>query len=161
MVVGVAAIAVFGATRLRPNPVTARADPAMMIANAIGILMRSEAHALTDDQVTRVLPLLRVLRDIDPNDADVSRALAREIQSQLTAEQRAEVERVREEARQRREAQGDGQGERRGSGFGPPGEGGRIAAPGAGQPRAGAAAGRVQLRQRLLSRLIERLENRQ
>lgn len=143
VIIALAVIVIVAYSRPRPNPVTARADPAVMVANAVGILMRSETHALTGEQIASILPLLRVLRDTDPNDAEVSRALAREINSILTPEQRAEVERMRDEARQRREAQG-----------------GQAGVPGGGSRAPGGARPRGEIRQRLLSRLIERLEDR-
>lgn len=145
-----AAAGILAYSRPTPNPVAARADPAVMVANAVGVLMRSETHALTGEQIASILPLLRVLRDTDPNDMEVSRALAREISSMLTPEQRAEVERMREEARQRREAQGGQEQRRAGPRFNPPGDGGQAG-----------ARSRGEIRQRLLSRLLERLEDRQ
>lgn len=161
VIVALAAVVIVAYSRPRPNPVTALADPAVMVANAVGILMRSDSHALTGEQIAAILPLLRVLRDTDPNDTEVSRALAREISSNLTPVQRAEVERMRGEARQRREAQG-GQAQRRGGpGVDSPEGGGQAGAPG-GTPRVpGGARARGEIRQRLLSRLIARLEDRQ
>jgi hypothetical protein len=159
--VALAAAAIFVYSRPRPNPVTARADPAVMVANAVGVLMRSETHALTGEQIASILPLLRVLRDTDPNDAEVSRALAREINSILTPEQRAEVERMREEARQRREESGSQRQRRAGPGFNPPGDGGSGVQPGGVGRGPGGARSRGEIRQRLIGRLIERLEDRQ
>ena len=125
--------------RFRPAPaVPARGDPAIAVAVAVGALLRSETHRLTGDQIAAVLPLLRVLRDTDPNDVEPSRALAAEITRVFTAEQQAELARLREEARARREeraAQGGG--------------------PGSGRP---AVRDRSELRRRLLDRLIRRME---
>ena len=135
--------------QFRPRPAPARGDPAVAVAVAVGALLRSEAHRLSGEQVAAVLPLLRVLRDTDPNDLEASRALAEEITRTFTAEQRAELARLREEARTRRE-------ERQG-------QGGRPAAPGPGVGPGGAGAppgvrSRAELRRRLLDRLIRRLE---
>lgn len=160
VIVALAAVVIFAYTRPSPNPVAARADPALMVANAVGMLMRSETHALTGEQIASILPLLRVLRDTDPNDAEVSLALAREINSLLTPEQRAEVERMRAEARQRREGQGGQEQRRGGPGFTSPGDGAQARAPGVGPRASGGTQPRGEMRQRLLSRLIERLENR-
>lgn len=159
--VALAAAVIVAYSRPRPNPVAARADPAVMVANAVGVLMRSDTHALTGEQIASILPLLRVLRDTDPNDAEVSRALAREINSILTPGQRAEVERMREEARQRREESGSRRQRRAGPGFDPPGDGGPGVQPGGAGRGAEGTRSRGEMRQRLIGRLIERLEDRQ
>lgn len=167
----VAASAVVAYTRLRPQPAAARADPALTVALAIGTLERGGTYRLSDEQVAAVLPLLRVLRDTDPNDLEASRVLAREIMAQLTAAQRAELDRVREQAQRRRQEQG-GQRPRRpgrpGAGGVGPGGPGTLGpgGPGALGPGPGGAPGqaggrsRAEIRQRLLGRLIEVLENR-
>lgn len=154
---------VFAYIRLRPQPATARADPALTVALAINTLERGGTYRLSDEQIAAVLPLLRVLRDTDPNDVEASRALAREIMSQLTAEQRAELDRVREQAQRRRQEQG-GRRPRRpgGPGAGAVGPGGPgVFGPGPGGA-AGQAAGRsrTEIRHRLLGRLIDALKNR-
>ena len=137
----VVAAGVLTYAQFRPRPAPARGDPAVAVAVAVGALLRSEAHRLSGEQVAAVLPLLRVLRDTDPNDLEASRALAEEITRTFTAEQRAELARLREEARARR-------GERQArSGFAP---GGAGAPPG--------VRSRAELRRRLLDRLIRRLE---
>ncbi|MGH2399215.1 MAG: hypothetical protein ACRDF6_05165, partial [bacterium] len=112
--------------------------------------------------IASILPLLRVLRDTDPNDAEVSRALAREITGLFTAEQRAEVERMRSEGRERREGQGGAPGQQRrgGPGVASSDEGPQARAPGGGPRGPGGMRPRGEMRQRLLSRLIERLEDR-
>jgi len=157
LVAGAAVVLVAGALvaygRFKPSSVAARADPAVAVAVALGALERSEGHALSADQVSAILPLLRVLRDTDPNDAEPSRALARAIMNLLTPEQRAEIERLREEARRRQQERGPG----------PAAPGG---APGAGpglfasQRTAVSSDRRAELRRRVLSRLITRLEQR-
>lgn len=151
-------------TRLRPQPATARGDPALTVALAINTLERSGTYRLTDEQVAAVLPLLRVLRDADPNDVEASRALAQEIMRQLTPEQRAGLERIRETARQRRQEQG-GQGPRaRGGpgagGFRPGGPGGPGGVGPGGGPGPVGGRSRAEIRRRVLGRLIEVLEVR-
>lgn len=110
-----------------------RGDPAVAVAVTIRALERSEKSRLSGDQVKAILPLLRVLRDTDPNDAEASRALAEQIRAQLTPEQLAALERMREEFRRRRES---------------------------GEVRPGRPRSRAEARQRTLSRLIQRLEDR-
>jgi len=152
---------VIASGRLRPRPVAARGDPAVLAAIALGALERSETHALTAEQVSAVLPLLRVLRDTDPNDAEPSRALAQEIMSLLTPDQRAEVERLREEARRRQQERG-GSGGPAGRGLGPPtgGSGAQGSAAGPGRRGVAGSRSRAEIRQRVLTRLITRLEQR-
>lgn len=139
--------------RMRPEPAAAaRMDPAVTVATALAALERSENHRLSERQLAQILPLLRVLRDLDPSEVEPGRALARAILDVLSSEQRAEIQRFRDEARSRREAGGT-----------PP----RAQRLGAAGPQAGGAAppGAVRVRgaarQRLLGRLIERLETRQ
>lgn len=136
--------------RMRPQPAAARIDPAVTVATALGVLERSEDHRLSAGQLNTMLPLLRVLRDLDPSEVEPARALARAILGVLTPEQRAEIQRVREEARSRREAGGTPQARRLGA---------------AGRPSAAGAPGALRVsgaaRQRLLGRLIERLETGQ
>ena len=140
--------------QFRGRPVQGqRGDPAIAAASAIRVLERS-GHPLTTEQVQTVLPMMKVLRDTDPNDVEASRALAEQIRVVFTREQHAELEQAREEAlqrRQSREGRGPGTDRQRGPrGFGPPsrGQGG----PG--------GFNRAEFRQRILSRLIQQLESR-
>jgi hypothetical protein len=140
--------------QFRGRPVQGqRADPAIAAASAIRVLERSE-HPLTTEQVKTVLPMMKVLRDTDPNDVEASRALAEQIRAAFTREQHAELEQAREEAlerRQSREGRGPGTDRQRGPrGFGPPGRG--QAGPG--------GFNRAEFRERILSRLIQQLESR-
>ncbi|HEV8354137.1 MAG TPA: hypothetical protein VGR24_08065 [bacterium] len=162
VVIGVGALAYF---KLRPRAAAqAQQDPALAIAIALTALERSESHQLTDEQIRTVLPLLRVLRDTDPNETEVSRALVASIRKVLTPEQLAALEEMRQEAQARRD-QGGVPGPQRprrgpgGPGVGPGGPGAPGLGPGAATPEARAAF-RRQARQALLSRLIRRLENR-
>lgn len=165
----VAAGGVFAYTRLRPPSATAQGDPALRVALAIGTLERSETYRLSDEQVASILPLLRVLRDTDPDDVEASRALVREIDSYVTTEQRAELDRLREQAQQRRQAQSGPRVRRPGAPGaggvpgGPAGPGGPgIFGPGGpgGGPGAVVGRSRAEIRRRVLVRLIEILESR-
>lgn len=168
---GVLAYAEFRPRRSEP----ARGDPAIAAAVAVGALLRSENNHLSSAQVAAVLPLLRVLRDTDPNDVEASRALADEIMRIFTPEQRAELTRLREQAlarrAERRAAGGSpGGGQRRPGRGGGPGGPGSLSGPGGpgfgpGRPGfqggPGGSAGMrslAELRRRLLDRLIRRLE---
>ena len=166
LTVGVVLIVAAGALaylRFRPGSAQAQPDPAVQIAVALGALERSDSFQLSPDQIRIILPLLRVLRDTNPDDVEASRALATAIRNALTPEQLAEIERLREQAQTRREnprrAPGGG-----GPGFGPgaPGQGGPGgpgAGPGAANPQTRAEL-RTRARQALLSRLIRFLERR-
>jgi len=161
----VVAAGVFAYLKFRPRATAqAQQDPALAIALALTALERSESHQLTDQQVRTILPLLRVLRDTDPNEIEVSRALAASIRQALSPEQLAAIEEMRRVAQARRDqggAQGS-QGPRRGPGapgFGPGGPGAPGIGPGGATPEARAAF-RRQARQALLARLIRRLERR-
>jgi len=136
------------------QPVQAqRGDPALATVTAIRVLERSE-HPLTTEQVRTILPMMKVLRDTDPNDVEASGALAEQIRVVFTREQHAELEQAREEAferRQSREGRGPGTDRQRGPrGFGPPGRG--QGGPG--------GFNRAEFRERILSRLIQQLESR-
>jgi hypothetical protein len=158
MLIGIAGIIMYG--RMSPRPVAARPDPAVLVAAALTALGRSDTYRLTDEQRDAVLPLLRVLRDTDAADVEPSGALAQEIMNVLSPEQRAEVERMREEARRRQAERRAAQGAPGGPQGDRPGPGGSGATPGG--PGAGVnTRARAQIRQRLLGRLIERLELRE
>lgn len=133
--------------RFRPSPLTEtqQGDPALVLAIALGALDRSpDANLrLSPEQVKRMLPYLRVLRDTDPSDVEPSRALVDQVRSLLTQEQLERIRTLREEARaQRRSEQGPPGVER------PPG----FFAQGRNAPD------RPTLRRQILSRLIERLQ---
>ena len=163
LILVLAAGGILAYARFKSPPAPARGDPAIAAAVAVGALLRSETHRLTGEQIAAVLPLLRVLRDTDPNDAEASRALAEEITRVFTPEQRAELARLREEARARREeraAQGGAPGaarRRSGPGFVPGGPG-VSGGPGGTPEAAPGVRSRAELRRRLLDRLIQRLE---
>lgn len=147
VVVAVSAGVVLAYRQFGGRPAQAqRGDPAIAITAAIRVLERSEPYRLTGEQVKEILPLLKVLRDTDPNDVEAARALGEQIRATFTPAQRAEIERVREEARQRRQSTEPGR----------PGP----TRPGGGQGVTDRGTSRAELRQRILSRLIERLESR-
>lgn len=156
VVVAIIAAGAYAYTQFQPGPVQAqRGDPAIAIATTIRVLERSEQYRLTQEQVKEILPLLKVLRDTDPNDAEASRALAEQVRATFTPAQRAEIERVRDEARRQRQSTDP---ER--SGPGRPGAGRGFGPPGGSQGGSDRGFSRAEFRQRMLSRLIERLESR-
>ncbi len=151
LVVIVLGLAVY--LRLRPAPAAQQGDPAIALAGALVALGRDPEVALTPDQVKTMLPFLRVLRDTDPNDAEVSKALAEQIRNLLTPQQQAAIARMREEVQAGR---APGQFPR--SGSGPRGPGG-LGAPGSSFGAGGPQGGRAEFRRQVLTRLIERLQS--
>ncbi|HXF81468.1 MAG TPA: hypothetical protein VNN19_01750 [bacterium] len=135
-------LGVAGYLRPRPQPIAARADPVAGVLAAVVLLERTPEHRLSGEQLQTVLPLLRVLRDLDPSDVEPARALARAIMDTLTPAQREVIQRARQEARAGRSRL-------------PPAVGGRTE--GGGTMDLGR---RPAARRQLLARLIERLETR-
>jgi len=132
--------------RLRPSPPPLQGDPALALAVALVGLDRTPEGGLSPDQVKHMLPLLRVLRDIDPNDVAASRAMTEEIRNLLTPEQRAAIARRREEVQAQRQ----------------PGQAPRGAAGGSRGPLGPGVSGgdRAALRRQIFTLLIERLQSR-
>ena len=126
------------------SPQGSAADPGIRVALAVVALERDPEHALTAEQAAKLLPWLRVMRDMRPDDREAAQTIADEAFAILTADQRAALERRREEARER-SGQPGGQGARRGPGGpgGPP------------DP-----SRRVEFRRRIFDRAIRVLETR-
>ncbi|HEV8338852.1 MAG TPA: hypothetical protein VGR25_04255 [bacterium] len=132
------------------------ADPGMRASLAVIALEREEEHAVSAEQAAKILPWLRVLAEMRPEDVEAAQAIADEVFAVLTAEQRAALEEIRERAADRRPPGGPG---------GPPGGGSGVRrGPGVGQ---GAPAGqggqpeperRAEFRRRAIERAIRLLE---
>jgi len=122
------------------------ADPALRAALAVIALERDPASALTDAQATKILPWLRVLRDMRPEDVEAAQTIADEVFAVLTPGQRSVLQRLQEENRERRRAPG-------GQGAGLPG-----ARPPAGDGFGPGPARRTEFRRRLIERAIRLLE---
>ncbi len=128
----------------RPGPA---ADPGVRAALAVVALERDPATALTAEQAAKILPWLRVLRDMRPDDVAAAQPIADEVFSVLTPEQRSALQRLQEENRARRSSPG-------GQGAGPPG----ARPPGVGDGSAPDPARRAEFRRRLIERAIRLLE---
>lgn len=124
---------------------TRRGDPAIQAAFAIVALERSEEQRLTREQAGKILPLLKVLRDMSAEDRDAAQAVADQIRGLLTPGQQAALRQMREETRERSRRPG-------GQGAGPLGRG-----QGGGGPD---PARRAELRRRALDRAIQIVEAR-
>lgn len=104
------------------SPPGSVADPAIRVALAVVALERDPEHGLTAAQAAKLLPWLRVLWEMRPDDREAAQAIADEAFAILTADQRAALERRREEARERSgQPGGQGAGRRSGRPGGPGG----------------------------------------
>lgn len=154
------------------------ADPGFAVVLAIRVLERNPETRLSREQIQRILPFVKALKDIPLSDTEAAAVIARAVRETFTQEQRAALEEARRRALEQRRAQGvsaPGEGaaganpaDSGGVGFGPPGAGGAVAGPpGAGGVGAGPPGGagltdgeRAQLRRRAFERVIRYLERR-
>ncbi|MDR7545413.1 MAG: hypothetical protein QN120_14305 [Armatimonadota bacterium] len=143
-------------TRARPQAPPQRAvDPGLAVILAIRTLERDPGTRLTKQQIERILPFVKALKDIPPSDAEAAAVIARAVRDLLTPAQRAALEEARRRLRQRAQAPGA----RAGRAPGPDGEDG-------GGPPAGAGVvalsddERAQMRMRAFQRMIRYLERR-
>ncbi len=155
-------------TRQAAQPQRPR-DPGFLVIASIRALERNEETRLTKEQVVRILPFVKALKDVPTSDSEAAAVIARAVVEALTPEQRAALEQMRkrlqEAARQRGSAPGI-----------PGAPGGGVAGPGLGGPGgpgfgpgAGAGAGgagmlsdeeRAEIRKRTFERVIRYLERR-
>ncbi len=176
--IGVAAAAIvlaggaFYLTRSRPaaRPERAR-DPGLAIVLSIRTLERTPETRLTKEQIAKILPFVRALKDVPPSDAEAAAVIARGIRETFTPEQQAALEEARrrfqERARGGAQAGGPGGGGPPGGGVGSGGgdgeggglSGGRVRGPGGG-PGAISDEQRAQFRTRAFERMIRYLERR-
>jgi uncharacterized membrane protein YgcG len=134
---------------LRVRQARVAGDPSFRALAVVALARDGAQHPLTKDQIRAIVPLLRSLRDLAPDEREATQAVVREILNTLTPAQRAELRTRRALALGRRSAR-PGSG---GPGFG----GGRFTGgggDGSGPP------GRLQVRARILDRAIVVLEER-
>ncbi len=131
----------------RAAPVTRAVDPGLAVAVAVRVLERNPTTRLSPEQVAKVLPLLKALKDVPPTDAEAAAAIARAVRDTFTPAQVAALE----EARERLPS-----GPRRGAAAG-----GRPANPGtADQGQGSGFDQRAQIRARIFDGVIRLLEQR-
>jgi hypothetical protein len=148
----VAAGAAWYYAQQRPQAeVGGRRDPAMATLVALRVLESNPQTRLTKEQAATILPLLRALRDVPPDDVRAAAALARSIRAALTPEQ---VEALRA-ARARFRARVDAP-----DGVRPPGPRPFGLPPGGPGPAGASEDRRAQLRARLVDSMIRSLEQR-
>jgi len=123
-------------------------DPSFRVMAVAALARNGAQHPLTKDQIRAIVPLLKSLKDLAPDEREATQAVVGEILNTLTPEQRAEL-------RARRALALGGRSARPGSG-GPGFGGGRLTGggDGSGPPT------RLQVRARILDRTIEVLEER-
>ncbi|MDI6772062.1 MAG: hypothetical protein QME77_05685 [bacterium] len=137
-------------------------DPGFLVITSIRILEREPETRLTREQIARVLPFIKALKDVPLSDVEAAMAIVGAVGRVFTPEQRA----VLEESRKRFQERARAQGVPGGPGV-PGGQGAGGAALGAGLGPGGAGAGegftdeeRAQRRVRTFERMIRYLERR-
>ncbi len=131
----------------RAAPPARVADPGLAVAVAVRVLERNPTTRLSPEQVAKVLPLLKALKDVPPTDAEAAAAIARAVRETFTPAQLAALEQARENLPTRRR----------------PGAaaGGRPANPAAADQGQGSGFDqRAQLRARVFDAVIRLLEQR-
>ncbi len=139
-------------------------DPGFMVVLSIRTLEREPTTRLSREQIARILPLMKALKDVPLSDVEASAAIARAVREVFTPEQRAALE---EAARRLRERAAGAPGAR-GGGFAPPGAGGVPGGLGGAPGGPGGAPGgvgltdeeREQRRAQMFERMIRYLERR-
>ncbi|MBM3470753.1 MAG: hypothetical protein FJX73_08190 [Armatimonadetes bacterium] len=131
-------------------------DPGFLVILSIRTLEREPETRLSREQIAKVLPLIKALKDVPLSDVEASMAIVRAVGEVFTAEQRAALEEARMQFRERARAQGVPGGQ---------GAGGAALGPGLGPAGAGAGADltdeeRAQRRARTFERMIRYLERR-
>jgi len=161
LIAGVVVLAVGGVyyTRGQQGAATPQRprDPGLTVLFAIRTLERTDETRLSKEQIVRVLPFVKALKDVPVAD-DAGAIIARAIRDTFTPEQKAALETARQQFQSRaQQPQG-----------GPPGGvGGGEGGPTAGPAGAGSAPGsgvsdeqRAQFRARAFERMIRYLERR-
>ncbi|HET8678815.1 MAG TPA: hypothetical protein VFM39_01760, partial [bacterium] len=92
IVVAAAAIVLAGGglylTRSRPTARPERQrDPGLAILFSIRTLERTPETRLSKEQIAKILPFLRALKDVPPSDAEAAAVIARAIRDVFTPEQ--------------------------------------------------------------------------
>ncbi|MDR7554291.1 MAG: hypothetical protein QN157_01655 [Armatimonadota bacterium] len=144
----VAAVAVVVARRQTVAAPPRERDPGLAVVVALRVLEREPQTQLSREQIVRILPLLRALKDTPAHDVEAARVIARAIRDILTPAQRAALD----EARRRLEARRRGQRP----------TGGTESGPLPGRPGIGPLSDeeRAAFRARAFERMIQHLERR-
>ena len=133
-------------------------DPGLTVLFAIRTVERTDETRLSKEQITKILPFVKALKDVPASD-DAGVIIARAIRDTFTPAQKAALEEARQQFQSRQRQQpgapsgGVGVGDGAGTGAGPVGAGGP---PGAGV----SDEQRAQFRIRGFERMIRYLERR-
>lgn len=134
-------------------------DPGFGVILAIRTLERSPETQLSKEQIARILPFVKALKDIPTTDAEATAVIAKTVTDTFTPAQKAALEEARTRFLERQRSAGAQAG-------GPPGASGEGAGVG-GPPGASAGPGagptdkqRAQFRMRTFERMIRYLERR-
>jgi uncharacterized membrane protein YgcG len=138
-------------------------DPGMAVLASIRALEATPEGRLSSEQVNKILPFIKALKDVPQSDAEAAAVIAEAVRQTFTPAQQAALEESRRRLQERRRA-----GAQAGGGFdrgGGDGDGGGGAGPGFGRgPGAGGGAisaeQRGQFRTRFFERMIRYLERR-
>lgn len=158
-------LAAGGVYYTRGQPVAApqrSRDPGLTVLFAIRTIERGEETRLSKEQIARILPFVKALKDVPPSD-DAGVIIARAIADVFSPAQKAALEEARRQFQSRgRQPQGappGGMGGGDGAGMGDPAAGGPS---GAGGPRGAGVSDeqRAQFRTRAFERMIRYLERR-
>ncbi len=139
---------------LRARQARLAGDPALRALTVVALARDGAQHPLTRDQIHAIIPLLRSLKDLAPDEREATRAVVREILSTLTPEQRAELRSQRPLFPGGRPARPGQTGARVAGGGGRFADAGGRGGDGAGPPD------RMQLRARVIDRAVAILEQR-
>ncbi len=134
--------------RGRSQVLSGERDPALGLVIGIRALERDQGARLTDEQVSKILPFLKALKDIPASDVEQVRAVVRSIGDALTPEQKGFMDEMRRRIQAGRRPGGPPRG------GGPPSGG----LPGAGAP--GSGRDPEQFRARIFEATIRMLEQR-
>jgi hypothetical protein len=142
-------------------------DPGLTLLLAIRTLERNPETRLTREQVAKVLPFIKALKDVPVSDVDAAAVIARAVSDTFTPGQQAALAEARRQFASRQRPQGAP------GGTSAPGDGGGPGASGPGGPGAFGQGGpdapggaaftdeqRAQLRARNFDRMIQYLEQR-
>jgi hypothetical protein len=154
-------------------------DPGLAVLLEIRTLESEPATQLSKDQIARILPFVKSLKDVSLSDAEAVGAIAQAVTDTFTPAQRAALEEARKRFQERQGAggaeagsppvaagsPGAGSGTGFGSGSGPGGRGGSGAFRGGRSGSSGGFGGlsteqRAQFRARAFDRMIGYLEQR-
>jgi len=143
-------------------PTQRQRDPGIAVLFALRTLDREPTTRLTVEQITKILPFVKALKDVPTSDAAAATAIARAVRDVFTPAQVAALEEAR---RQFQDRQREGGGAGAGGGVGV-GEGGGVGAAGSGAAPGGQRTGQIsdeqrsEFRRRAFERMIRSLERR-